>query len=389
MQQNTSGPSASVSETPMFVGESEGIAPVDSDVFVGGDESSGDETYDLMSSDMERTENAPDDIFVDEEQKANQEQAPKQKQKQQAESNKYKSKTHGEVDIDLIEKLLEHKDVLPEIENVSKFRAEIQTAANKKFLEAKREREMAEQSKQEVMQLVEYAKKNPLEFIKATGVNIDDLVKSNIEEEIKMHSMTPAERQMYVRNKAIEKEMQSRESKIREYEQRLEQQQRQAEHQQREEKFISMAKKIAEVHAASEVSDDPETVFTIAKTMQAAAALQREDGIERPIEQIVRDVGEKRFKGAVDVITNEKSKAKVLSEYRKNPQFRDFINEIATQRPAEYEAKRKARSSQTSNTRFVDEAKTIDQIASSNKYTGYSKFIGDSDIRQLKLQGKW
>ena len=189
MEQSTATPSGMIS-TPAggFISDSDET----DDVGLIGD----DEQYDFNSNDSEK------ETYQNLSNETKEEKEEKVKEQKRA----YKSNKFGEVPEDVVERLLAYKDRvqdLDKLDEVDKFRAEIQTAANKKFLAAKKEREEVAQERQAAQSVLEYAKANPLEFLKATGVDINQHIRTRLEEDMKLAQMTPEQRQEYYKSKRI------------------------------------------------------------------------------------------------------------------------------------------------------------------------------------------
>lgn len=292
----------------------------------------------------------------------------------------YKSKTHGEVDEETIEKLLAYKDKdLSKIDELEKFRAEIQTAANKKFMAAKKEREAVMQEREQALSVLEHAKKNPMEFLSAVGVDINKIVRSQLEEDMRLAQMTPEQRQEYSKYKQVENEKAELAQRLQAYEQEMERYHQQKLHQQKEEKFTNLAKHISNLHKEAGLIDSPEMVRSVILEMQAAKELQEQTGVPISPSKLINSIKSRVYSDALKIVSSFKS-FDDASAYDKDESFRNAMIRLATEHASKNRTLSRGQPQEEIRQRPAVESRTRREEP---------KFIGESELRKMKLRGEW
>lgn len=304
-----------------------------------------------------------------------------QKQKQ---VRSYKSSKFGDVPEDVVEKLLAYKDRvqdLEKIEDVDKFRAEIQTAANKKFMAAKKEREEVAQEREAARSILDYAKANPLEFLQATGVNVNDIIRGRLEEDMRLAQMSPEQRQEYHKMREYERHNRDMQQKLSHYESQMKQHQEQQMKVERQNRFNELAKTISVVHKESGLPEDSDTVQAVLQEMQAAAEFQKDMGIPVSSAKLLENIKSRLYTNALRLIGSVKSYDDELKKYDSDGRGRDAIMRLATGH---------ATKNRTLN---VSQPKAEKGRPQTVEATARSKdeplFLGDSDLRKMKMRGEW
>ena len=295
----------------------------------------------------------------------------------------YKSSKFGEVPEEVVEKLLAYKDRvqdLEKIEDVDKFRAEIQTAANKKFMAAKKEREEVAQEREAARSILDYAKANPLEFLQATGVNVNDIIRGRLEEDMRLAQMSPEQRQEYHRMKEYERNNREMQQKLSHYEAQMKQHQEQQMKIERQNRFNELAKMISQVHKEANLPESADVVQTILAEMQAASEFQRDMGIPVSSAKLMQNIKSRLYTDALKLIGSAESYEQ-LQPYDGEGKFRDALMKLAAGHATKNRTLAPAQPKvEKGKPRVVEApARTKDE----------PMFLGDADLRRMKMRGEW
>ena len=141
-----------------------------------------------------------------------------------------------------------------------------------------------------------------------------------------------------------------------------------------------LGKMIAQLHKEANLPESPDVVQTILAEMQAASEFQRDMGIPVSSAKLMQNIKSRLYSDALKLIGSVESYDQI-QPYDGDGKFRDAIMKLAagyatknrTLAPGQHKAKTGRPKSTEPNSREEDEP----------------LFLGDSDLRRMKMRGEW